>query len=84
MTTGEKMFDFNQLRDLDTAVCSHRAALRRKREQLAKRPIGRNYVARERQLDAMLAEEERMTQLVLDIRAAIRPHIDEISAQLSA
>jgi predicted mannosyl-3-phosphoglycerate phosphatase (HAD superfamily) len=33
-----EMFDFNQLQDLDRAVCAHRTALERKRAALAKRP----------------------------------------------
>jgi hypothetical protein len=52
------------------AVAQQRTATQRKREQLAKRPIGRNYVARDRQLADLDSDARALSELTVKLRKA--------------
>jgi len=55
--------DLNELRHLEGAVHDRRHAIARKLRTFAKNPAGRNYLARERQVEALNQEVESLEEL---------------------
>lgn len=69
---------FKQLQTIDTALLDRRRALKKRCEQLAKRPVGRNYLARERHLHLLQEQVDDVDDALEVVREALRPHFDEL------
>jgi len=74
--------DLNELRHLEGAVHDRRHAIARKLRTFAKNPAGRNYLARERQVQALNQEVESLEALSRKLAAErsrlLRPILDSL------
>lgn len=74
--------DLNEVRLLDGAVHERRHAVARKLRTFEKNPAGRNFVARERQVDALKQEAESLLALTLKLdeerRVLLQPVLDSL------